>query len=113
MANSPEIITAKITYDEGCEGIPDRICEGDNIETYGKRADDDEVPPWLNLSAEDKKEVDDYEDVREKRLKEMRSSNVYKFVMLLSGFTNEKMEKYWTGGKITDAKKHNRNKNNV
>lgn len=96
MANSPEIITAKITYDEGCEGILDRICEGDNIETYGERVDNSEVPPWLSLNANDKTEVDKYEDAREKRLKDMRSSNVYKFVMLLSGFTNEKMEKYWT-----------------
>lgn len=92
MTSSPEVITAKITYDEGCEGIPDRICEGDNIETYGERVKDTEVPPWIKADDETR----EFEKIREKRLRDMRHSHVYKFVMLLSGFTNEKMEKYWT-----------------
>lgn len=92
MLNSPGVITANINY-EGCEGIRDRICEGDNIETYGDRIiSQTDVPPWIKKDDE----VDKYEITREDHLKKMRSSRVYKFVMLLSGFTNEKMEKYWT-----------------
>ena len=91
MMDSPEVITANINY-EGCEGIADRICEGDNIETYGQRVKDTEVPPWITADNETR----EFEEIREKRIREMRHSHVYKFVMLLSGFTNEKMEKYWT-----------------
>ena len=92
MMDSPEVITAKIKYDEGCENIRDRICEGDNIETYGDRVSEHEVPPWIETD----ESTQEYEETREKRIRDMRHSNVYKFVMLLSGFTNEKMEKYWT-----------------
>lgn len=92
MMNSPdEIITANINY-EGCENIRDRICEGDNIETYGDRATKSDVPPWITAD----EETQEFEKKREERIRKMRHSHVYKFVMLLSGFTNEKMEKYWT-----------------
>ena len=93
MTSSPEVITAEIRYDEGCEGIPDRICEGDNIETYGERVKDTEVPPWIKADEETR----NFETIREKRLRDMRHSHVYKFVMLLSGFTNEKWKSIGLG----------------
>ena len=78
MMNSPdEIITANINY-EGCENIADRICEGDNIETYGERVDQSEVPPWI--TADEK--TQEFEKIREDRIRKMRHSHVYKFVML-------------------------------
>lgn len=37
----------------------------------------------------------DYEKVREDSIENMRNNKVYQFCMLLSGFTNERMDKYW------------------
>lgn len=37
----------------------------------------------------------DYEKIREESVEKMRNNKVYQFCMLLSGFTNERMDKYW------------------
>ena len=49
-------------------------------------------PPWI------KKDVgtEEWEKTREGEIKNMRDNKTYQFIMLLSGFTNEKMSKYWT-----------------
>jgi hypothetical protein len=82
--------TAKISY--GCEDQDDRLCEGDTYETYNNPVEQYETPPWITKDSA----VDDFEQKRTERIKAMRNSKVYKFVMLLSGFTNEKMSKFWT-----------------
>jgi len=46
----------------------------------GERANDDEIQ---------------YEKIREAALETMRKNEVYQFCMLLAGFTNEDMNKYW------------------
>lgn len=98
--------TVKISY--GCEDQDDRLCEGDTYETYINPVGDDETPPWIKKDAE----VVEFEQKRTERIKAMRNSKVYKFVMLLSGFTNEKMSKFWsrntgtvTSKGTTDAQK--------
>jgi len=37
----------------------------------------------------------EYEKIREDSIEKMRNNKVYQFCMLLSGFTNERMDKYW------------------
>ena len=37
----------------------------------------------------------EYEKIREDSVEKMRNNKVYQFCMLLSGFTNERMDKYW------------------
>ena len=49
-------------------------------------------PPWIPDNAETLA----WEEQRETQIKLMRDDPTYKFVMLLSGFTNEKISKYWT-----------------
>ena len=49
-------------------------------------------PPWIPDNAETLA----WEEERETQIKLMRDDPTYKFVMLLSGFTNEKISKYWT-----------------
>lgn len=49
-------------------------------------------PPWVTHN----QETLDWEEQREEQIKTMRDNPTYKFVMLLSGFTNEKISKYWT-----------------
>ena len=71
MMDSPEVITANINY-EGCENIRDRICEGDNVETYGERVKDTEVPPWITAD----EETQEFEKIREDRIRQMRHSHV-------------------------------------
>jgi hypothetical protein len=82
--------TANISY--GCEDQKDRLCEGDTYETYTNPVGEGETPPWIKKDAD----VVEFEQKRTERIKAMRNSKVYKFVMLLSGFTNEKMSKFWT-----------------
>jgi len=49
-------------------------------------------PPWIPENAE----TLTWEESRESQIQKMRDDPTYKFVMLLSGFTNEKISKYWT-----------------
>lgn len=49
-------------------------------------------PPWIPDNAETLA----WEQDRESQIQTMRKDPTYKFVMLLSGFTNEKISKYWT-----------------
>lgn len=37
----------------------------------------------------------EYEKIREDSIEKMRNNKVYQFCMLLAGFTNERMDKYW------------------
>jgi len=55
--------------------------------------DADDTPPWVPF---DGRTADWEVEVREKEIKSMRDHPTYQFVMLLAGFTNEKMSKYWT-----------------
>lgn len=49
-------------------------------------------PPWIVGPTDDTKK---YEEHREKQILNQRQNLTYQFVMLLCGFTNEKLSKYW------------------
>jgi len=49
------------------------------------------LPPWIPPSDEALK----WEHRREKELLKLRENSTYQFVMLVTSFTNEKMDRYW------------------
>lgn len=51
------------------------------------------LPPWMTHPDN---ETLKWEHTREKKILEMRNHPTYQFVMLVSSFTNEHMDKYWT-----------------
>ena len=57
------------------------------------------LPPWM-----DEDQIDDnftdWEATRNKRIQDMRMQPDYKFVMEVSAFTNEKLDKYWNGPNV-------------
>lgn len=79
--------------------------EGDTFDDV-KEVDDRPPPPWINKDVETHK----WEDKRENAIKKMRQDSTYQFVMLLSGFTNEKMSKYWTRSETASKGKRSMNK---
>lgn len=50
------------------------------------------LPPWMTQPGD---EMLSWEMKREKKLEELRKNNTYQFVMLVTSFTNEKMDRYW------------------
>ncbi len=81
-------------------GMKNRLTEGD---TFGDvdEATDRPPPPWVKEDEDTQK----WEIKREEAIKKMRQDKTYQFVMLLSGFTNEKMSKYWTRNEVASGRK--------
>lgn len=81
-------------------GMKKRLTEGDTFDDV-KEASERPPPPWI----EEDKETQKWEIKREEAIKKMRQDMTYQFVMLLSGFTNEKMSKYWTRNEGASGRK--------
>lgn len=81
-------------------GMKRRLEEGDTYDHVAE-ADERPPPPWI----EEDKETMNWEQKRETAIRKMRENMTYQFVMLLSGFTNEKMSKYWTRTETASGKK--------
>ena len=77
-----------------------RLTEGDTYDDLTEAADRP-PPPWINEDVVTKQ----WEGRRENAIKAMREQMTYQFVMLLSGFTNEKMSKYWSRKENASGKK--------
>ena len=60
-------------------------------------------PPWIVGPTDDTKK---FEEHREKQIMNQRQNLTYQFVMLLCGFTNEKLIKTTRIYVITNSKKH-------
>ena len=84
-------------------GMKRRLEEGDTFDDVDEANEEDisTPPPWI----EKDDETDKWEKQREAAIKKMRENMTYQFVMLLSGFTNEKMSKYWTRTETASGKK--------
>lgn len=81
-------------------GMKRRLEEGDTFDHVAE-ADERPPPPWIDEDQDTK----NWEEKRETAIKKMRENMTYQFVMLLSGFTNEKMSKYWTRTETASGKK--------
>lgn len=81
-------------------GMKQRLTEGDTYDDLTEAADRP-PPPWINEDEDTKQ----WEQSRENAIKKMREQMTYQFVMLLSGFTNEKMSKYWSRKENASGKK--------
>ena len=81
-------------------GMKQRLTEGDTFDDV-KEASERPPPPWINEDGETQK----WELKREEAIRKMREDMTYQFVMLLSGFTNEKMSKYWTRNEGASGRK--------
>ncbi len=65
----------------------------DNDQTPGVDQETiDNKPPWITGPTDDTKK---FEKHREQQILNQRQNLTYQFVMLLCGFTNEKLNKYW------------------
>lgn len=65
----------------------------DNDQTPGVDQDTiDNKPPWITGPTDETKQ---FEKHREQQIMDQRKNLTYQFVMLLCGFTNEKLNKYW------------------
>lgn len=63
------------------------------------------MPPFIKLSSRRaRKTLAKYEAVKQKHIENLRNNPVFKFVMMVSGFTNENMQKYWKGSDVSPFK---------
>ena len=81
-------------------GMKRRLTEGDTFDDLTAAADRP-PPPWIKEDRDTKR----WEQRRENAIRSMREQKTYQFVMLLSGFTNEKMSKYWSRKETASGKK--------
>lgn len=76
--------------------MPVRLDENGEKETDLKKHNKyvkESLPPWM---VHPDNETLKWEHTREKKILELRENKTYQFVMLVSSFTNEHMDKYWT-----------------
>lgn len=60
------------------------------------------MPPFIKLSSRRaRKTLAKYEEVKQRHIENLRNNAVFKFVMMVAGFTNENMQKYWKGSEIS------------
>lgn len=61
-----------------------------------------DLPPYMKLtSRKARKLLVRYEDLKQKHIENLRNNHVFKFVMKVAGFTNERIEKFWKGADIS------------
>jgi len=73
-------------------GMKQALDEGDTVDEIRKSRAQREPPVWVGQNPTQH----EWEKKREKQIRLMRSNKTYQFIMILSGFTNEKMSRYWT-----------------
>ena len=74
-------------------GMKRALNEGDTYDKVERTGNNNRIPPpWIRRDAN----TEGWEKTREGEITNMRKNKTYQFIMLLSGFTNEKMSKYWT-----------------
>jgi len=61
-----------------------------------------DLPPFMKItSRKARKMLVRYEELKQRHIENLRDNNVFKFVMKVAGFTNERIEKYWNGSDIS------------
>ena len=61
-----------------------------------------DLPPFMKLSSRKaRKTLKRYEVLKQKHIENLRNNSVFKFVMKVAGFTNERIEKFWKGSDIS------------
>ena len=61
-----------------------------------------DLPPFMKLtSRKARKVLVRYEELKERHIENLRNNKVFKFVMKVAGFTNERIEKFWKGSDIS------------
>ena len=61
-----------------------------------------DLPPFMKLtSRKARKLLVRYEDLKQRHIENLRNNHVFKFVMKVAGFTNERIEKFWKGADIS------------
>jgi len=61
-----------------------------------------DLPPFMKLtSRKARKTLVRYEELKQRHIENLRDNDVFKFVMKVAGFTNERIEKYWKGSDIS------------
>lgn len=77
---------------------------------HGKSSENEErinrllkdLPPFMKLtSRKARKVLVRYEELKERHIENLRNNQVFKFVMKVAGFTNERIEKFWKGSDIS------------
>lgn len=57
-----------------------------------------DMPPFIKItSGRARKTLARYEELKQRRIEKLRDNPVFKFVMMVAGLTNERMEQYWKG----------------
>lgn len=60
------------------------------------------MPPFIKLSSRRaRKTLAKYEELKQRHIENLRNNKVFKFVMMVAGFTNENMQKYWKGSDVS------------
>ena len=61
-----------------------------------------DLPPFMKLtSRKARKMLVRYEELKQRHIENLRDNQVFKFVMKVAGFTNERIEKFWKGSDIS------------
>ena len=60
------------------------------------------MPPFIKLSSRRaRRALVAYEEMKQRHIEALRDNPVFKFVMLVAGLTNERIEKYWKGNSVS------------
>lgn len=60
------------------------------------------MPPFVKLSSRRaRRALVAYEEMKQRHIEALRNNAVFKFVMLVAGLTNERIEKYWKGNSVS------------
>ncbi len=60
------------------------------------------MPPFIKLSSRRaRRALVAYEEMKQRHIEALRNNPVFKFVMLVAGLTNERIEKYWKGNSVS------------
>ncbi len=81
----------------------------DNVPDAGEPDNEDSInqmlknlPPFMKMtSRRARKILVRYEALKERQIENLRNNHVFKFVMKVAGFTNDRVEKFWKGSDIS------------
>ena len=60
------------------------------------------MPPFIKLSSRRaRRALVAYEEMKQRHIEALRENAVFKFVMLVAGLTNERIDKYWKGNSVS------------
>ena len=93
----------KTTFDQTIHKVPAPADESgrDKEEEKKLRKVFKDMPPFIKMTSKRAlRTLAKYEELKQRNIERLRENCVFKFVMLVAGLTNERMETYWKGDSV-------------